>query len=37
VFPDHRREFEPIQFRHANIDQNNRDLGLQQILQRLLG
>jgi hypothetical protein len=35
MFPDHRGELKTVQFRHANVDQNNGDLVLEQIFERL--
>ena len=36
VLPDHRCELEAVQLRHADIHQDDGDLGLEQLLQRLL-
>ena len=37
MLADHVGEFEAVQFRHADVDQDDRDLGLEQIFQGLLG
>ena len=37
MLADHRGQLEPVQLRHADIDENNRDLGLEQVLQGLSG
>ncbi len=34
MFADHGGEFEPVQFRHADVDQDDRDVVLEQELQR---
>jgi len=34
MFADHRGQFEPVQFRHANVDQDDGDVVLQQELER---
>ncbi len=34
MFADHRGEFEPVQFRHADIDQDDGDVVLEQELER---
>jgi hypothetical protein len=35
VLADHGRELETVQFRHADIEQDDRDFILEQIFQRL--
>jgi uncharacterized protein YihD (DUF1040 family) len=35
MLPDHRRELEAVEIRHAHVDQNQRDLILEQALERL--
>ena len=35
MLADHRRQLEAVELRHADIDQHDRDLVLQQLLQRL--
>jgi hypothetical protein len=35
MIADHRRKLKSIQFRHADIDEDDRDLVLEQNLQRL--
>ena len=37
VLADHRRQLEAVEFRHADIDQDDGDLGLQQLFQSLPG
>ena len=32
MFADHRGEFEPVELRHADVDQHHRDIGLEQML-----
>ncbi len=34
MLADHRRELEAVQFRHADVDQNNRDFVLEQVFER---
>ncbi len=34
MFPDHRGKLEPVEFRHADVDEQDGDVGLQQGLQR---
>ncbi len=34
MLADHRRKLESVEFRHADVDQDHRDLGLQQDLER---
>jgi hypothetical protein len=34
MLADHRGELEPVQFRHADVDQNDGNLVLQEILER---
>ena len=34
MLADHGGELEPVQFRHANVDQDDGDLVLQQIFER---
>ena len=35
MLADHGGEFEAVQFRHADVDQNDRDLVLEQEFERL--
>ena len=35
MLADHAGKFETIQLRHANVDQNDRDLVLEQVLERI--
>jgi hypothetical protein len=35
MLADHGRELEAVEFRHADIDQDDRDFVLQEIFQRL--
>ena len=35
MLADHGGEFEPVQLRHADVDQNHRDRVLEKVLQRL--
>ena len=37
VLPDHRRQLVAVEVRHADVDQDHGDVGLQQVLQRLAG
>ncbi len=34
MIADHGGELEPVQFRHANVEQNDRDFILEQIFKR---
>ena len=34
MLADHGGELEPVQFRHANVEQNNRDFVLEQVFKR---
>ena len=36
MLADHRGELEAVELRHADVDQDDRDLVLEQMLQRLL-
>ena len=36
MLADHRRELEAVELRHADVDQDDRDLVLEQLLQRFL-
>ena len=35
MIADHRRQLEAVEFRHADVDQDDRDLVLEQELQAL--
>ena len=35
MLADHRRELEAVELRHADVDQDDRDVRLEQLLQRL--
>ncbi len=35
MLPDHRRQLEAVELRHADVDQHHRDVGLEQMLERL--
>ena len=37
MLANHRRQLEPIELRHANIDEDDRNLQLEQLLERLAG
>ena len=37
MLADHRRQFEAVEVRHADVDQHDRDLVPQQVLQCLAG
>ena len=37
MLADHRRELEAVELRHADVDQDDGDLVLQQMLERLAG
>ncbi len=35
MFADHRRELETVEIRHANINQDDSDIGFEEMLERL--
>jgi hypothetical protein len=37
VFADHRGQLKAIEFRHAHVDENNRDFVLEELFERLSG
>ena len=36
MLADHRGQLEPVEIGHADVDQHDRDLVLQQLLERLV-
>jgi uncharacterized protein YihD (DUF1040 family) len=36
VLANHRRQLKPVEIRHADVDQHDRDIGFEQLLQRLV-
>ena len=37
MLADHRRQLEPVELRHAYVDEDDRDLVLEQVLERFFG